>query len=467
MKNPLKRPQKLAYKYLEIFKEVEKMLLAFYSFIVKKTEVAGKADAGSPPPKDTPIAVFPYVEEIKKACTKQLSKVYKDLAGALEVVLTEYNYLYDRINTYLGVIQQKMDVLKVQKESALANVLKIFKEKEEGLVKKIESKKNYLQALVVDFKKMKRVSVFWACAFTIFLNILFTVGDMAYVAKAFALTGLGFFEQYLIAGIVGLASGIVAAGAVESVRSNWNLVRKIATSVVLIAFVIGLYVFIGQLRVDLVAQSTAKGVVFSELSAMEFSLVNIAIFCAIIIIHTLAWPSKATWKLYRDYKNAKKDIAEAEKEIKKLERESQNIPDELAKKQADISAKYDAPISVLEKEQQGHIDQLESRQTTYNNMLSSLNQFHIEINAFFQETVCLYVGILNKYNHGGHFIVMDDSIKDITNPFDKYSYLENSLPEVTKQLTTAKPDYADIELELNELLTNTSNNDYENTEINL
>ena len=132
----------------------------------------------------------------------------------------------------------------------------------------------------------------------------------------------------------------------------------------------------------------------------------------------------------------------------------ENIPDELAEKQKKISAKYDKPISVLEKEQQKHIDTLESRQATFNNMLGSLNQFFEEINAFFRETVCLYVGILNKYNHDKNFIAMDDSVTDIPNPFSKYEYLDNNLPEVAE---TEPDQILDIPLNLDDLLNNTNN----------
>jgi hypothetical protein len=445
-------------KYLVPIKEYEKKFLAFCKTTSANTEKSAKDDSKNPPPPDTQLSVLPTVSATENSCRTILADCNTSLRGYLDVALSSYDQLYAKVGVLLQTSQTKLNKLQSLKSNALSVVVSVIKSKETQLVKGINIKKVDLKNLVQELKESKRVNIFWQCAIAITLNIVFMAGDTAYVAKSFSLVGLSRLEQYAIAIVLGLATGLIGAGVVESFRAKWNVIQKFGVILVLIAIVIGGYMVVGQLRVDLLARSSAEGVALSELSAFKFALINMLIFSAVIIVHALAWPSNAKWKLYRDFKNAKAEVKEAEKEIKDEEKELDNLPKELAKKQSIVAKEYDNKIDTIENFQQENTANLEQAQTQYNNIFGCCTEFHQQINTFFRKEVGRYVAIMNKYRNDDYYMLIDGSIKDLPNPFDKYKYADEELPQLETNDVSLIPD---ININFDKLLTEVNNNDYE------
>lgn len=102
-------------------------------------------------------------------------------------------------------------------------------------------------------------------------------------------------------------------------------------------------------------------------------------------------------------------------------------------------------------------------QTIYNNVYGRLLELYDEINFFYKETIGLYITTMNKYRNDGVFLTMDEPLENLPNPFQNFKYLDDDNPT---ELEAIGKKYSDININFDELLTNTNDKNHENVSIN-
>ncbi len=442
--NSQKKP-KTEIKQLDIFVKHFQKSKKFYQELTSTVTLSARNDAkNNPPAKEVPIKHLPEVHKIKFSCSKEIAGIAKTEKGTLDITLTDFLQADIKLNNQSN--NSKINDLRTGKKEANAKLEQDFNKRDDILENNEADLKDELKNQKLDLQSKNKHALFLPCSAVLVLGVVIGAGDVTYVAKAFELTGLSYFEKYIVAIGVGLSTIFIGIGAVEILRSQWNNLWKIVGAVSSFLLICGVYLVIGKIRVDLLKKEMASGVEFSNLSAIDFLLINLIFFVAIVLIHWLIWPSKDKFRENREYKNVQNQVAQTGKELKTIQKERLNIPTELMKEQTNVSAKFDKNIDEIETAFIALEAKRAESQTIFNNVYGRLIEMYDEINFFYKETVGLYITTMNKYRNDGVFMIMDEPLDDLQNPFQAFKYLDDDSPA---EIEPTEDNYSEINIDFN------------------
>ncbi len=457
----LLKKTKVAVQQLEFFKEIDKVLTRFFEKLRGEVVANARDDAMHPPPQNISISVLPEHDRVKNSCSRILAEITKNTAkGVLETTLSDYqnaDAIIQNNNPYNGKIAD----LKTERNEANFKLEQDFSNRDADLQESETTLKADLKNQKLDLQTTKKHSLWLPISAFIILGGVVLIGDISYVAKAFSLTGLSAQETYLVSFGLAISTLFLGIGLVEILKSTWSILWKVFGTVSSFALVILVYLVIGKIRVDLLRREMASGVEFSDLSAWDFLLINLIFFVAIVLIHWLIWPAKYKFRENSENKIIQSKIDKTNKEIKAIQKVRSGLPYELLTVQTKASAQYNKSIAEQETEFSNLVAQRSENLTIYNNVYGRLIELFDELNFFYKETVGLYISTLNKYRNDGFFMAMEP-LEDLPNPFRNFKYIEANPAEND----TSEKEVSDINLNFDELLTNTNNKNHEKVPTN-
>ncbi len=458
----LKKKRQLKITQPDIFKDLSIKLTTFFKELTTAVTKSARDDAASPPPKEAKVKSLPEVNKVKYACSKMLAGIAKLVKGMLDTALTNFQQADSRIRENQPFNTKIVD-LQTAKKDENARLADDYSNKDIALQDIETDLKNDLKIHKLDLQNKTKHALLWSCLLAALLALLISGSEVFYTAKGFELTGLSYYERFFVAIGIGLSTIFVGVGVIEILYSNWKSLWKIVGVVTSFLLICGVYLVIGKIRVDLLKIEMASGVEFSDLSAFDFLLINLIFFVAIMLIHRLLWPSKDRFRDNSEYYSAKNQVIQKEKEVKNTQKERLNLPNELLNEQTKVSEHYDKSIAEIEKEFADLESKRAESQTIYNNVYGRLLELYDEINFFYKETIGLYITTMNKYRNDGVFLTMDEPLENLPNPFQNFKYLDDDNPT---ELEAIGKKYSDININFDELLTNTNDKNHENVSIN-
>ncbi len=458
----LKKP-KTEIRQLDILTKHERKLQKFYQELTSEVAMSARNDAKhNPPAKEVPIEHLPETHKTKSSCSKEIAGIAKTEKGTLDITLSDYLQADSKLNNSQSR-NSRIDDLRTGKKEENAKLEQDVNKRDEILGNNEADLKDKLKHHKLDLQiTTKHALALPVLAFFVLAGVI-AGGDVTYVATAFELTGLSYFEKYVVAISVGLSTIFIGVGVVEFLRSKWNNLWKIIGVVSGFLLICGGYLVLGKIRVDLMYKEMASGVEFSNFSAYDFLLINLIFFVAIVLIHWLIWPSKSKFSENSQYKNVQNEVAQTGEEIKIIQKERSNLSARLIKEQSNVNTIFDKNIAEIETE----FNALESKRaeslTIFNNIYGRLIEMYDEINFFYKETVGLYITTMNKYRNDGVFLIMNEPLEDLPNPFASFKYMDD---DTSAEMKTTDDNYSEINIDFDELLTNTNTKNHENTPFN-
>jgi len=288
-------------KQFAIFGAHQKKINKFKQETRAQTIEAAKNDAiYNPPPKDTNLETLPEVNKIKAGCSKTLAEVNKTAMGILDTPLTKFQQADEKIQNKER-ITAKFNILNNEKNEAKEVLIADFNKKDKDFETSLTAAKDDLRNHQLDLQSKTKHYLFWSCFFTVFLMAGAAGTEVSYTAKAFEITGLTFYEKYLVAVGLGICTIFIGVGTIEILISKMIKHWKAINSFSFFLLICGVYFALGKLRVRLVKNEMSSGVSFESLSAFDFMLINLVFYVAIILIHWLIWPSKSKFQENNEY----------------------------------------------------------------------------------------------------------------------------------------------------------------------
>ncbi|MDB4293111.1 hypothetical protein N9954_06840 [Maribacter sp.] len=420
------RKRHVIVKTVKPFSIVEKLSRRFKSKITAATKRAGRNDAVNAPRQDDELTTLAFYIENRNASMAALSDSGKVLVGYLEAGLAEFQQGVNKLIGLSGITsfqQRKREEIE-QRDKEIQELANEYPEKKRIAEAKVEEKRKELKIAIEDLDDCKQYKIQAAIGTAISIILLIATSDVAYVAKGFELTGLSFFEQYLVAFATCLSTVMLGVGFVSVLMKKRARTIQILSALGCVALAIGVYYIIGSLRVTLtetiIADSDAT---YSTITALDFTVINGSFFFAVVLTHLFIFPSKKAIKHRNKYKAAKTIKNTKTKELKVLEKLVNDLLDELIKEKNKIYQAHQITIKGIEKEALECQEYTNEKMTQFNATLGGANEVYAAYNAFHKVCLGAYIARINRYRTDYLTYKMPAHIPDLPNPYGGYTYL--------------------------------------------
>jgi hypothetical protein len=283
---------------------------------------------------------------------------------------------------------------------------------------RIESLKTEITNKKTDLDGCKRHNTRTQNIFASIIILLIWVGEIVLNKDAFSYIGL--IERDAL--FVGLAISVMTLmlGIAQSSvlrKENFNFVKKILFSLMLITTVCLVYFTLGSIRVSLMESQSENDGIFG-LSAIYFVFLNLSLYIAIFSAKYFLFSTPQQAKDNAEFNLAKNELNKCIKEDKKLKSDLKDSAKTKLKVVNGIKKDFSTRLNPLIKKVDTKIEAIKNSALAYNKELSYAINFFEQINADYFSCIGCLIFNYNSFSSEKIETILIEKLEPLKNPFE-------------------------------------------------